>query len=251
MSTIQLSSIRSRMSRLLAVTTWDVVRDVGGHRFTFRPLTGSQRTEVNSLLAPMAGDDIASQVERFSEHARKTLAYGIVQIDDLDLRGIEFVETEDGDVTKALAISMLLDELEPSVFNHLWDVWTEVSVYYEGRIKSHLGIKDEDLSKSEPEVPSTSTSVSPTASPVEIRAEVDHPPLFVEPSPVRRSLVPESVPPPGPAPVAPREEIRSSFGIEPEDLQAEAARQAVYRMPTTTMSPRDAKVPPHLRRERK
>lgn len=249
MSTIQLSSIRSRMSRLLAVTTWDVVRDVGGHRFTFRPLTGSQRTEVNSLLAPVAGDDIASQVERFSEHARKTLAYGIVQIDDLDLRGVEFVSTEDGDVTKALAISMLLDELEPSVFNHLWDVWTEVSVYYEGRIKSHLGIKDEP----EAEVQSTPKPAEPSPlPPVEARTEVDFsPPLFVEPPPARRSLVPESAPPPGPTPAAPREEIRSSFGIEPEDLQAEAARQAVYRMPTTTMSPRDTKVPPHLRRERK
>ncbi len=89
--TLNLSQLKELMSPLTQVCQKEKVVDIVGTNVTIKYLTPKEELEVQKLLPSL--DEGITAVEFADVFRRETLARSIVQVGDLDLRGMSGVET--------------------------------------------------------------------------------------------------------------------------------------------------------------
>ena len=146
--TINLSQLKELMSPLTQLCQKEREVDLSGIKVYIKHLTPKEELEVQKMLPEL---DNSSAVEFADVFRRETLARSIVQVGDLDLRGLTEIETGETlpngkavKVSKEEAVVQVMDSWSKFVLGKLFEQYGLLSEEIEKGLDESLKINIED-----------------------------------------------------------------------------------------------------------
>jgi hypothetical protein len=148
---LNLAQLNRLLEPLSNIGKGEKVVDVAGVSVTIRNLTPLEESEVQKALPKMEGDE-ATPLDFVDVFRRETLARSIVQVGDLDLRGLEYVETGETlpngkpiKVSKTEALMRMISTWSRPVFTKLFEQYGLLLEEVEKNLDSSLIVSPTDL----------------------------------------------------------------------------------------------------------
>ena len=148
---LNLAQLNRLLEPLSNIGKGEKVVDVAGVSVTIRNLTPLEESEVQKSLPKMEGDE-ATPLDFVDVFRRETLARSIVQVGDLDLRGLEYVETGETlpngkpiKVSKTEALMRMISTWSRPVFTKLFEQYGLLLEEVEKNLDSSLIVSPTDL----------------------------------------------------------------------------------------------------------
>jgi len=154
---MKLSDLKSAFQPLLELSHREKTIDVAGLSLTLRTISPKEEAEIqNNLPVISEGEDGTSAMEFVDVFRKETLSRSIVQVGDLDLRGVSYVETGEVNdkgvalkVRKEEAVLQFMDDWSRAILTSVFESFTELVEDLEEDLAKKLLIepKDKDAEK--------------------------------------------------------------------------------------------------------
>jgi len=156
---MKLSDLKSAFQPLLDVSHKEKIVEVAGVSLTLRTISPKEEADIqNSLPVISEGEEGASAMEFVDVFRKETLSRSIIQVGELNLRQIEYVETEDKTssgvsvkVRKEEAVHQMMEGWSRPILTSVFNSFTDLVEELEQELNSILLISPSD-SEAEVEV---------------------------------------------------------------------------------------------------
>ncbi len=151
---LNLAQLNKLLEPLSNIGKGEKIVDVAGLPVTIRNLTPLEESEVQRALPTMSEGEGATPLDFVETFRRETLARSIVQVGDLDLRGLDYVETGETlpngkpiKVSKTEALIRLISSWSRPVSTKLFEQYGILIEEVENNLDKSLLVSPTDLSE--------------------------------------------------------------------------------------------------------
>lgn len=149
---MNLLDLQSAFKPLIEISHREKTIDVAGLSITLRSVSPKEEADIQNSLPSISGDEEGSSAMEFVDVFRKeTLARSIVQVGDLDLRGVDYVETGEKTsngtpmkVRKEEAVSQMVEGWSRPILTKVFESFTELVEELENDLNDKLQITPPD-----------------------------------------------------------------------------------------------------------
>lgn len=141
---MNLSDLQTAFKPLIELSHRERKINLAGVNIVLRTITPKEESEIQKSLPSLNGGEETSPVEFVDIFRKETLSRSIVQIEDLDLRSIQYLETGEEKngvkvkITKIEAVSRVIDTWSRAIVMNAFNEFTELLEEQENLLKSKL-----------------------------------------------------------------------------------------------------------------
>jgi len=141
---MNLSDLQKAFKPLLELSHQERKLNLAGVNIVLRTITPKEESEIQKSLPALNGDEETSPVEFVDVFRKETLARSIVQIEDLDLRSLQYLETGEEKngvrvkITKVEAVSRVIENWSRAIVVSAFQEFTNLLEEQEKLLKQKL-----------------------------------------------------------------------------------------------------------------
>jgi hypothetical protein len=149
---ISLNQLKSAMNKITQAGYLERKVSLGENTLIIRTLTPKEESELQKIISDLSRDETMTTLEFVDVVRKETLSRAIVQIDDLDMRNIDMVETDEVlpngvkvKVSRQQAISEMIEFLPRLLLSKVFEEMSRLTEEVEERTNKLLKIDVVDI----------------------------------------------------------------------------------------------------------